>query len=165
MIFDSAIDCLQSLIADGEDAVAYNVALLLGENSADSGWSDACYRLDSIITTWNSSCYEPGDRWVERDVSNLQSLEEFLSSSFVIDRDVVGCVELALRIVVDVDMHTIRDHSTRSRIELKIEQRLERAATIEDGIDESFDSALLALIFFAAKFHAAVKLQCEIRVL
>src|SRR5205085_3779308 len=64
-----------------------------------------------------------------------------------------------------IHMHAIRDDTAGSSVELKIKQRLERAATIENGIDESGDGALLALIFFAAEFHAAVELEREVGVL
>ncbi len=120
MIFNQPIDGLQSLIADGENAVAYDVAFLLSENRRDARRPDARDCLDSIIATRNSGGNKTGYRRIERDVSNLQSLEEFLSSSFVIDRDVVGRVELTLSIVVDIDMHAIRNDTAGSRVELKI---------------------------------------------
>src|SRR6476661_1544920 len=136
VIIDSPIDCLKCLIADGKNAIADNVSFLLRENCANSCGPDLRYCLNAVVPAGNSGGDEAGDRRLKGDVSNLQSLQEFLALSFVVDRDVIRSVELTLRIVVHIHVHALGDNASGARVELKIEERLERAAAVEYGINK-----------------------------
>ena len=102
-------------------------------------------------------------RRLEGDVADLEPLQDFVSLPLVVDGDVVGRVELALRVVVHVHVNAVGDDAPGAGVELEIDQRLERAAAVEHRI-EAPGGALSALILLAAKFHSAVELEAEVGV-
>src|SRR4029078_13352362 len=145
-------------MSDGGDAIAHDVALLLGKNGFHPQRADFCYCLYSVVTARDACRYVARRRRLEGPFAGFELLKEFVSLPFVVDRDVVGGVEFALGIVVEIDVNAIGDDSAGLGGKLKINERLERAATIRYRIEEERRGAQRALIFFAAKFQAAVEL-------
>src|SRR5205085_2750868 len=122
-------------------------------------------RLQSVITARNSGGDETRRGRLKGDVADLETLNDLVRFAFVVEGDVVGRVELALRVVIEIDVNPVGDDAARFGGELKINQRLERAVTAGNRVEEKAGRATLALIFFAAELEAAVELKSDVGVL
>ena len=165
IILDLAIDRLQRTVANGEDAVANDVALLLGENRLHAHCADLGDRLDSVVPAGNAGGDVARRRRLEGYVADLEALHELAALPLVVNRDVVGSVELALRVVVEIHVDALGDDASRLGGELKINKRLEGAAAVRNRVEEESGGAKRALILLAAKLQTPVQLQPEIGVL
>src|SRR6185436_13393093 len=165
VVFDLAVDRLQRAITDREDAIPDDVSLLLGENRLHTHRADFRDRLDSVVAAGNAGGDVARRRRLERDVADFQFLEELVALPLIVDRNVVGGVELALGVVIEIDVHAIGDYSAGFCCELKINQRLEGAPAIGDGVEEERRGAERALILFAANLEATIELKSEVGVL
>ena len=72
--------------------------------------------------------------------------EQLVAAALVVQRDVVRCVELALRVVVDVDVNAIGDDAARLHVELEVHLRLERADAIREGREQIGGAASLVAV-------------------
>jgi len=89
MILDSSFRRRQGAITDSEDAVADDVALLLGDYSANAGGPDAGDCLKTIVSARDSRGDETRNGGLKSDVPELDALNELPSFALVIDGDVV----------------------------------------------------------------------------
>ena len=119
---------MEDLIPNGESAVADDVAFLLGDDRTEAHRSELGDGLNAVIAARNRGGDEAGRRRLERDVSDLELLEELVPLSLVGDRDRVGGVELTLRVVVDVDVNPLGYDAGGPQTVLKVDSRLERRA-------------------------------------
>ena len=72
-------------IADREDAIAYDVALLLRNDSANARAADFRNRLKTIVPARDSGSDEARYGRLESDVAELDALNELTRFSFIVD--------------------------------------------------------------------------------
>ena len=165
IVFDFAVDRLQRTIADGKNPIAHDVPFLLRENRLEPHRAELGNSLNAVIAARDSSGDVARGRRLERYVADLEPLDELTSLSLVIDRDVVGGVELALGVVIEIDVNPVCHNPSGLGCELKVHEWLERAATVRDGIKEKSRGAKRGLILLATELETPVELQSEISVL
>ena len=98
----------------------------------------------------------------EGDVPDFEALKPVGRLAFVVDVDGVGGVELALRVVVDVDVHAVGDDAVAPEGELEVEVGLERRAA--GGEHARGLAAVAALISraFALGLDARAHVEAEV---
>ena len=165
MVVDSAVNGGKGSVSDGEDAILDDVALLLGDDAADSCGAESRDGLQAVIAARDTGGDEVGDRWLERDVAELDALEQLVLLPFVVDRDVVRAVEFTLGVVVDVDVNAVGDDSAGFGVELEVEEWKEAALAVEHRLDESAHRAALVEISLRPQLHFRIELQGQIGML
>ena len=109
IVFDFAIDCLQGTIPDGEDAIPDNVSFLLRKDRLESHRADFSDRLDSVIAAGDAGGDVTRGGRLKRHVADLEPLQELASLPLVVNGNVVRGVELALRVVIEIDVNPLGD--------------------------------------------------------
>src|SRR5690606_3781669 len=123
-----------------------DVALLLRGDRAEAHRPQRSDGLDAVVAARNPRGDEARRRQRERDVADFHALEYLVRLPLVVRRDVVGRIELALRVVVDVEVHALGDGAGGAHGELEAELRLEHAAAVLDWTQEvGRDAALVAV--------------------
>jgi hypothetical protein len=162
VVLDLPLDRLQRAVADGEDAVADDVPLLLRGDRAEAHRSELADRLESVVPARDPARDEARGRELEGDVADLEALEDLVLASLVPDGDVVGGIELALRVVVHIDVDAVGDDAAGAHAELEVELRLEGAAAAGERIDDLRCGASLVAVALRLRLDARGEREAEI---
>ncbi len=165
VILDTPIDGSERSIADREDAVANDISFLLRDNSANARRTDFSDSLKTVVAARNARGDETGCRRLEGHVAELDALNELVAFSLVIDGDVVRSVELALCIVIDVDVNSLSDDAARPCVELEIRDWEKGALTREHRLGKAAHRASLVQILLRTQLHPGIQLKRQVGML
>ena len=165
VILDFAVHRLHRAVADREDPVLGDVALLLGDDGAKAHRPQLAHGLKAVVAAGNAAGDEPACRRLEGDVADLELLDQLVALPLVVDLDVVGRVELALAVVVHVEVNPLRHDAARAHVELEVEERLEAPLALRGQAEELAADAALVLGAVDLALEPSVECQAEIGVL
>src|SRR6185437_14746327 len=165
VVFDRAIDRLQNVVANREDAIANHVSLLLRDDAAQlDSLTEVGDRLHAIIATRDRRRDEARRWWLERDIADFELLDELVGLALERNRNGIGRVELPLRVVIHVHVHSLGDYTGGSESILEIESGLEGGTTGVRGQEVADSLAAVGFVLLVSELQPGVDLNAEVGV-